>query len=69
MVTFCVGTAFINILLKERWKGGGEDEEEDLSNHCMTFKEMKNWKLKDETLGGILENSLWNRFWTVRQTE
>ena len=33
LVTFCVETAFYNGLLKERYKGGHEDKEEDVGSY------------------------------------
>jgi len=36
-VTSCVGVAFCNTLLKERWKTG-EDKEEDVSSYGITLR-------------------------------
>ena len=38
LVTFCVETAFYNGLLKERYKGGHEDKEEDVGSYWMTLR-------------------------------
>jgi hypothetical protein len=42
LVTSCVGTAFYNTLLKERWKKrhkGREDKEEDVSSSWIRLRE------------------------------
>ena len=41
LVTSCIGTAFYNTLLKERYREGQkwrEDEDEDVSSYWMTLK-------------------------------
>jgi hypothetical protein len=40
LVRLYVGTAFYNILLKEKWEGR-EDEEEEVSSYRMTLRKRK----------------------------
>ena len=46
MVTSYVGTAYDNILLKERSKG--REDEEEFSSYCVKLGNERYWKLKEE---------------------
>jgi hypothetical protein len=63
---YCVGIAFSNTLLKERWKGWG-DEEEDIRSYWITLK-IPEFE-RESTRSHTVENSLWKRLWTYRKTD
>jgi len=57
-VTSCVGVAFCNTLLKERWKTG-EDKEEDVSSYGITLRQMGiSWNLEEKSV----DRTVWRTF-------
>jgi hypothetical protein len=68
LVTSCAGTAFYNTLLKETKRErqkGREQEEEDVSNCCITLRNGNVLETENEsTRSHGPENAVWKRLWT-----